>query len=223
MAKRFAAGASLPTLDAHFSWKAIFDEARKHSLYSESAADLAPTVRLFHAAAQGVDQNDILAQMLAADTHVGLEGDMLVKADRMTMATSLEGRVPLLDHPLVELVASLPSRFKMKGMTTKVLLRRAMQNRLPQQTSRGAKKGFNVPIPSWLVGPLREMVHDTLSSKRISESGWFRPDAVSELIRAHEARERDHSRDIWTLLMFQTWYDRIATTEPEAIQRRRVS
>ena len=123
----------------------------------------------------------------------------------------------------VELVASLPSRFKMHGTKTKVLLRKAMASRLPTQTTRGAKRGFNVPIPSWLVGPLRDMVHDTFSTRRIRETGWFRPDVVTELVRAHEARERDHSRDIWTLLMFQTWYDHVASAASEAVQRRRVS
>ena len=98
----------------------------------------------------------------------------------------------------------------MKGMTTKVLLRRAVADRLPPQTAGGPKKGFNVPIPSWLLGPLRERVHDTLAPSRIAAAGLFRPEAVTELIRAHEARERDCSRDLWTLLMFQTWYDRLA-------------
>lgn len=209
MAKRFAAGASSPPLEAHFSWKAIFDEERKRMLYREPDPGLRPTVRLYGEAAAGIPERDLLARLLAVDTHLGLEGDMLVKADRMTMATSLEGRVPLLDHPLVERVASIPSRFKMRGMTTKVLLRRAMADRLPRQTSGGAKKGFNVPIPGWLVGPLRERVHDTLAPSRIAATGIFRPEVVSELIRAHEARERDCSRDLWTLLMFQTWHDRL--------------
>ncbi|MFM8411175.1 MAG: asparagine synthase-related protein, partial [Alphaproteobacteria bacterium] len=210
MAKRFAAGASSPPLEAHFSWKAIFDEERKRWLYREPPAGLRPTVRLYDEAATGIPEDDLLSRLLAVDTHLGLEGDMLVKADRMTMATSLEGRVPLLDHPLVERVASIPSRFKMKGLTTKVLLRRAVADRLPPRTTGGPKKGFNVPIPSWLLGPLRERVHDTLSPSRIAATGLFRPEAVSELIRAHEARERDCSRDLWTLLMFQTWHDRLA-------------
>jgi asparagine synthase (glutamine-hydrolysing) len=221
-AKRFAAGASLPPLAAHFSWKAIFDEERKRDLYREAPAELEPTVRLYEAAAAGVDPGDLLSRLLAVDTHVGLEGDMLVKADRMTMATSLEGRVPLLDHPLVELVASLPSRFKMRGLTTKVLLRRAMADRLPRETTGGPKQGFNVPIPSWIVGPLRELVHDTLSPHRIEATGLFRAEAVSELIRAHEARERDCSRDIWTLLMLQVWHDTVASAAPNSVERRRV-
>lgn len=208
MAKRFVAGASNDAVDAHFSWKAIFDEASKQALYREPRA-LGPTVRLYHEAVAGIDPQDLLARLLMIDTKLGLEGDMLVKADRMSMASSLEGRVPLLDHPLVEMVASIPSRFKMKGMKTKVLLRAAMADVLPAETTQGPKQGFNVPIPSWLTGPLREMVHDTLSPSRIAATGIFRSEPIQELIRAHEKLERDHSRDIWTLLMFQTWYDRI--------------
>ncbi len=209
MAKRFTAGADRDPTDAHFSWKAIFDEDAKRALYREARESLAPTVRLYHQAASSVPDDDLLARLLAIDTHVGLEGDMLVKADRMTMATSLEGRVPLLDHPLVELVASIPSRFQMKGMKTKVLLREAMRDRLPRLTTQGPKQGFNVPIPSWLTGPLRELVRDTLSPARITAAGLFRPGPVQELIREHEAHVRDHSRNIWTLLMFQAWYERI--------------
>jgi asparagine synthase (glutamine-hydrolysing) len=210
MAKRFVRGAEQPALASHLAWKAIFDETRKSSLYADPATELEPTLRLFERAAQGIPEKDVLAQLLAADTKVGLEGDMLVKADRMTMATSLEGRVPLLDHPLVELAASVPSRWKMKGMTKKYLLRKAMAPMLPHETLHGPKQGFNVPIPSWLVGPLRERVHDTLAAERVKATGLFQPEIVQDLIRAHEAKEMDYSRDIWTLLMFQTWHDSIA-------------
>ncbi|HEY8517992.1 MAG TPA: asparagine synthase (glutamine-hydrolyzing) [Candidatus Binatia bacterium] len=218
MAKRFVAGATRNDIEAHFSWKAIFDEPAKRALYRELDETLEPTVRLYHQVAARIEPNDLLARLLAIDTHIGLEGDMLVKADRMTMATSLEGRVPLLDHPLVETVASIPSRLKMKGLKTKVLLREAMKDVLPQQTAKGPKQGFNVPIPSWLTGPLRSLVRDTLAPSRIKATGLFRPEPVQALIEAHERRERDHSRDIWTLLMFQAWHDRIAqstgATEP---------
>lgn len=220
-AKRFAAGASLPPLAAHFSWKVIFDEEAKRGLYSTLPPGLLPTFRLFEGATEGVDPDDLISRLLAVDTHLGLEGDMLVKADRMTMAASLEGRVPLLDHPLVERVASIPSRFKMHGTKTKVLLRRAFADRLPQMTTGGPKQGFNVPIPSWLVGPLRELLHDTLSPRRIAATGLFRPDAVDALVRAHEARERDCSRDLWNLLMFQVWHDRIAAAPAPSIDYRR--
>ena len=207
MAKRFVAGADRDPLEAHLSWKAILDEDAKHEVYSTPPAGVEDTLRLYQDAVAGVDSKDLLAQLLAIDTKVGLESDMLVKADRMTMAVSLEGRVPLLDHPLVELVASIPSQLKMKRQQKKFLLRKAMEDRLPYETLHGPKQGFNVPIPSWLVGPLRERVHDTLSADRLKSGGFFDPEAVQKLIRAHEAKEHDHSRDIWTLLMFQSWYD----------------
>lgn len=210
MAKRFAAGAALNPLEAHLAWKAILDEAAKADLYQEPASALEPTARLFHAAAATAPAGDLLAMLLAADTAIGLEGDMLVKADRMTMAVSLEGRVPLLDHRLVEFVARVPSALKMKRFRKKYLLKRAMADRLPTLTTRGPKRGFNVPIPSWLVGPLRPLVRDVLSPRRVAATGLFRPEVVEERIRAHEARERDFSRDIWTLLMFQCWHDALA-------------
>jgi asparagine synthase (glutamine-hydrolysing) len=211
MAKRFAAGASLDSIAAHLSWKAIFDENAKASLYREWPVGVEPTLRLFEGAAAAAGPRDLLGQLLAIDTLIGLEGDMLVKADRMTMATSLEGRVPLLDHPLVEFLARVPSRLKMKGFTKKYLLKQAMQPRLPRLTTQGPKQGFNVPIPIWLLGPLRERVHDVLAPARVARAGFFRPEAVQQRIADHEARRRDFSRDVWTLLMFQSWYDDLAT------------
>ena len=183
-------------------------------MYASPPAGVDETLRLYREAASDVDPKDLLAQLLAIDTRIGLESDMLVKADRMTMAVSLEGRVPLLDHPLVELVARIPSRLKMKRQQKKFLLRKAMEDRLPHETLHGPKQGFNVPIPSWIVGPLRERVRDTLAPERIRQTGFFDPDAVQRLIRAHESKERDHSRDIWTLLMFQTWYDALSQSTP---------
>lgn len=214
MAKRFVAGADRDPLEAHLSWKAILDEDAKREVYAAPPEGVEETLRLYQEAARDVDDRDLLAKLLAIDTKIGLESDMLVKADRMTMATSLEGRVPLLDHPLVELVARIPSALKMKRQTKKYLLRKAMEDRLPHETLHGPKQGFNVPIPSWLVGPLRERVHDTLAPERLRAGGFFDPDAVGRLIRAHEAKESDHSRDIWTLLMFQSWYDALGQSAP---------
>ncbi len=212
MARRFASGAqgSGDELAMHLAWKAIFDEAAKDALYVDGSAGLAPTLRLFESASSDIDPDDLLARMLATDTRVGLEGDMLVKADRMTMAVSLEGRVPLLDHPLVEFMARVPSRLKMKGFEKKYLLRRVMRPRLPRETLDGPKQGFNVPIPAWLLGPLREFMHDTLAPERVRAVGLFQPEVVSRLIADHENRVRDASRDIWTLLMFQSWFDGIS-------------
>lgn len=214
MAKRFASGASLDSLAAHLSWKAIFDEEAKRELYRDDPTGLEPTLRLFTAAAHEGKASDLLSKLLAIDTLVGLEGDMLVKADRMTMATSLEGRVPLLDHPLVELMARVPSKLKMKGFTKKYLLKKAVQERLPSLTTKGPKQGFNVPIPIWLLGPLRERVHDVLAPARLARAGIFRPEVVAQTIRDHEERRRDRSRDVWTLLMFQSWYDELAAVSP---------
>lgn len=222
MAKRFVAGADRDPLEAHLSWKAILDEDAKREVYARPPEGVQDTLRLYREAAENVDPRDLLAQLLAIDTKVGLESDMLVKADRMTMATSLEGRVPLLDHPLVELVASIPSHLKMKRQTKKYLLRKAMEERLPYETLHGPKQGFNVPIPSWLVGPLRERVHDTLSPERLRSGGFFDPEAVQQLIRAHEAKEHDNSRAIWTLLMFQSWYDALNQSNPAEARPRLV-
>ena len=130
---------------------------------------------------------------------------MLTKVDRVTMAHALEARVPLLDHQLVEYMAGVPSELKLKGFNKKYLLKRAMQKRLPRNVIRGPKRGFNVPMPGWLARDLQEFVRDTLSPERIAANGVFRPEAVTRLIDEHTRQERDHSRNLWTLIVLEHW------------------
>jgi asparagine synthase (glutamine-hydrolysing) len=141
------------------------------------------------------------------DLQIYLPDDLLVKADRMSMANSLEVRVPFLDHRVVEFAASIPSRLKIRGLTKKYILRQTMSRQLPTQVLKGKKRGFNVPLPIWLRHELRDFVHDILSPKRIKETGFFKPEAVAALIRDHESRHADFSRNIWGLLVLMCWYE----------------
>ena len=136
-----------------------------------------------------------------------LEGDILQKVDRASMASSLEVRVPLLNHVLVEWATRLPHDQKLRGFTTKYLFRNAMRRILPPEITDRKKKGFNMPVAKWLAGPLRDLTEDTLSERRLREHGFFRPQAVRRLLNEHYARQKDNRKLLWTLLIYQLWHD----------------
>src|SRR5678809_581601 len=113
------------------------------------------------------------------------------------MANSLETRSPLLDHRLVEFCAALPSSYKLRGRTSKVLLRRLMQDRLPPAILTRPKMGFGVPVGEWLRGDLRPLLEDALLSSRATQRGLFQPRAVRDLVDEHVSRRADRTAHIW--------------------------
>jgi asparagine synthase (glutamine-hydrolysing) len=211
-AKRFIEGAMLPPAMAHYCWKVIFAEDAKATLYAKDMDGLIEPVALYRDIYDDCDAQDALTKLQHVDLQVYLPDDILVKADRMSMANSLEVRVPFVDHRIVEFAASLPSWLKIRGLNKKYILKRTMAPHLPRQILTGKKRGFNVPIPFWLRNELRELVHDTLSPRRIKEAGFFNPEAVSALIRDHEQMRADLSRNIWGLLVFMLWYEEYSNT-----------
>jgi asparagine synthase (glutamine-hydrolysing) len=218
-AKRFVTGAYLPPAAGHLWWKTILDEDAKAALYADGVAgDVQPTVRLFEPLFAESD-GDELDRLQYLDANLYLPADILVKVDRMSMLHSLEGRVPFLDRSMVELSRRIPSRLRLRGMTTKYLLRRAMADRLPPSVVNGKKRGFNVPMPSWLTGGLRDFTRDVLSPQRLRRQGLFKPAAVERLVSDHLARRLDHSRAIWTLLVLSVWHDEMLRDVPPAPQR----
>jgi asparagine synthase (glutamine-hydrolysing) len=148
--------------------------------------------------------------MLYVDMKVQLVDDMLTKVDRMSMAHSLEVRVPLLDQRLVEFMAQLPGTMKMRGLTLKFLLKRLARRILPREVLSRPKAGFTIPVAGWIRTDLRDMVHDCLSRERVVAQGLFDAGAIEALLRDHWRGERNHSHNIWNLLMFSLWYDRYA-------------
>jgi asparagine synthase (glutamine-hydrolysing) len=153
-------------------------------------------------------------QLLYWDMKMYLEGDILQKVDRASMACSLEVRVPLLNHLLVEWATSLPHDHKLRSFTTKYLFRKALRRVLPPEITNRKKKGFNMPVAKWLVGPLRELVEDTLSESRLRSDGFFQPAAVRQLLDEHYSRRKDNRKLIWTLLIFQLWHDALTKPRP---------
>jgi asparagine synthase (glutamine-hydrolysing) len=147
-----------------------------------------------------------LDRMLDLDLKLWLSDDLLMKMDKMSMAASVEARVPLLDHPLVEWAARLPDRFKVRGLQGKVLLKRLARRRLPAEVVDRPKVGFTVPLSPWFRGPLRELVADTLLSATALGRGYFEPVTLRRYVDDHLEGRRDRARELWTLLTLELWH-----------------
>jgi asparagine synthase (glutamine-hydrolysing) len=143
--------------------------------------------------------------MLYIDTKTWLPDDLLIKADKMTMANSLELRVPLLDHKVLEFAASLPSNMKVHGFTTKYVAKRALANRVPRPILERRKVGFPVPYESWLRKELRSWVHDVLFDRTTTNRGYFSTPAVRELL-ARDAASSGYSKEVFSLVTLELWH-----------------
>ena len=209
--RRFMAGATLDPLAAHYSWKASLSEDAKRTLYRPGTAHgLRASVDLLRHHFDAHATDDLLNKLLYVDVKVQLVDDMLTKVDRMSMAHSLEVRVPLLDTRLVEFMARLPSDLKVRRLALEYLLKRVAAELLPKEILKRPKAGFTVPIASWIKADLRDMVGDYLSPAVVARQGLFDPGGVTRLLEAHWRGRRNHSHNIWALFMFSLWYERYA-------------
>ena len=152
--------------------------------------------------------DDQITKLQYLDLKLYLQESILVKVDRASMACSLEVRAPFLDHELVEFVMSLPSKFKLKGFTSKNILKKAMKNWLPDEVIRRPKKGFGVPIAKWVKGPLNPLFRELLASDRVGREGFFNPEYVTRLLQDHLLNKRDNRKQLWTLLVWELWVNR---------------
>lgn len=206
--RRFLRDYELPPVVRHHRWLGSFTPEEKAWLLGPLAQESQEEVTdLVESHAHQAHTQDPLNQVLYCDLKLYLEGDILVKVDRASMANSLEVRVPLLNRLLVEYAAHLPHSFKLRGLTTKFLLRQALKGILPDSILRRGKKGFNAPVAKWFAGPLKPLLEELLSPRRLKQQGLFQADYVASLIKEHQARQRDHRKLLWTLLAFQMWYD----------------
>jgi asparagine synthase (glutamine-hydrolysing) len=211
VAKRFVAAAAHPREIRHALWLGSFAPAERDALLTPAvrealgADDPFGDVARLLAPARHVAPLD---RLLYLDTKLYLENDILAKVDRASMACSLEVRVPLLDHHVVELVAAFAPRLKLRGFTTKYVLKRAMRGLLPPETIARRKKGFGIPVARWLNGELRGLVDDALDAGRLRAQGLFEPAAVGRLVAEHRAGTHDHRKPLYTLLAFQLWAGR---------------
>lgn len=212
--RRFVEHARLDPLAAHGSWRIIFSEEMKERLYADQAAERHDSLELLRGYFDEYPHNDALNRFMYVDTKVSLVDDMLTKVDRMSMAHSLEVRVPLLDHRLVEWMSQVPSNLKVRGLNLKYLLKHVARDLLPSSIVDRRKAGFHVPIPGWIKHELRPLVEEQLEESTVIRQGVFDPAYVRGLLADHRAGRNNYSRNIWGLLMFSLWYDRYVEGVP---------
>ena len=196
------------SVEAYFHSMSFVSDDMRSMLYSGSLKSKlggydASDVFLRHAAKAETD--DPLALIQYIDLHTYLVGDINTKVDRASMAHSLEVREPLMDHQLVEWMATLPSSLKLRGSEGKFLLKKAMEPQLSDDILYRPKMGFAVPLARWFRGPLRKRVRDALTGGRMADTGLFNSGAIEKILQQHESGMRDHSTPLWTLLMFDAF------------------
>ena len=204
--RRFANAAGRPRQERLVAWAGVFDDDLERLVGAGSGRNATRIDRCHHLQdLGGVHGATPLNQLLAANFHSYLHDDLLVKADRMSMANSLEARAPFLDRALMEYVSGLPDHYKLDGRTTKAILREAFADLIPDPVQRGAKKGFGVPLDAWFRGDLQDYVRDTLLAPAARLRAYVDQDYVRQLVASHLDRRANHGHRLWTLLTFERW------------------
>jgi asparagine synthase (glutamine-hydrolysing) len=148
----------------------------------------------------------VLDAMLLTDQMTYLPNDLLVKVDIASMAVSLEARSPFLDHHVIEFAASLPQNLKLRGLTSKYLLKKVLRKLLPSENLNRRKMGFGVPVGHWFRGKMQPFLREVILSDKALRRGLFKPEWVRQLTELHTRGERDYSQQLWTLLMLELWF-----------------
>src|SRR4051812_39565504 len=210
-AQRFLDAASLSPVQRYLRWVSAFDEQAKLNIYSENFRhetarfSTAGFLEPWFAQANGAG---IVDASLLTDTMTYLPNDLLVKMDIASMAVSLEARSPFLDHHLMEFAASLPEHLKLRGMTTKYLLKRVLKRFVPEENLTRAKMGFGIPVGHWFRGSMQNFLRETLLSDRALSRGLFDRDKVRQMVEQHVQHKIDHDHRLWSLLMLELWFNR---------------
>ena len=198
--------ADLPSL--YFDNYAVFGRDRQQQLLSREMANRVTGVDPYATIRDYMTRSDartILDQLLYADTKTYLH-ELLMKQDQMSMAASIESRVPFLDHPLMEYAARLPQAMKLRGLTTKYVLRRAMQGVLPEAILTRRKMGFPVPIGRWFAGEYRRVLDEFVLGSRAARRGLFNAEYVRRLVDEHVRGEGAHAERLWALVNTEIWH-----------------
>jgi len=207
--KRFLAGRGVPVQARHHRWLGSFLPEEKETLLQEWVKPaLFDTYAAAYRHGKESGVRETLNEILYTDLKMYLEGDILYKTDRASMAASLEVRVPLLNRDLVEFAMQLPNSLKLHRLTSKFLLKKAAAPLLPSSIIQRPKKGFNMPVAHWLNGPLQDLLYQMLSPNELQKHSFFSQNVIDQLLREHRDQKKDHRKLLWTLLMFQLWFSR---------------
>ncbi|HEY5883715.1 MAG TPA: asparagine synthase (glutamine-hydrolyzing) [Pyrinomonadaceae bacterium] len=205
---------SLDPIDRYLDSVSVFTGLNKNLLYTH---DFRGTLRggdqmssFFNELSDNVKTSGPLDSLLYIDSKTYLPGDILTKVDRASMAVSLEARVPLLDHKLIEFVTRIPAGMKIVGSETKHVFKQAIADLIPTEILNRPKQGFGVPIEQWINRQLRNRIRDTLNDPRTLQRGYVSRNHVEVLLKEHENGRRDHSMALWSLLMLELWHRNFA-------------
>ena len=207
------------SVEAYFHTMSQVRSPLRQQLYSDGfRRELAgyDAIEVMRRHAERAPTDDPLAQIQYIDLKTYLVGDINTKVDRASMAHSLEVREPLMDHPLVEWMATLPSSLKIRGTEQKWLLKKAMEPHVPHDVMYRPKMGFAIPVAEWFRGPLAGRVKSSLLGQRLSDTGLFDRDTLKRLVDQHQSGMRDHSTAIWTVLMFDAFLKNVVDAEDRA-------
>jgi asparagine synthase (glutamine-hydrolysing) len=202
--------------DIYFDNFSVFSRAMQQRLFTGEAREQMSQSDPYRTSLDLVgnaESDSMLDQLLGADLKTYLQ-ELLMKQDQMSMAASLESRVPFLDHKLVEFAAALPVKMKLRGLTTKYILRKAMRGRLPKEILTRRKMGFPVPLGAWLRGPFSYVIDEYVLGARALERGIFNHGFVREIVSRHKSGE-NHAERLWMLINFEIWQRRFIDDEVE--------
>jgi len=191
----------------YFDNFAVFGRAMQHDLLTRETRERAGAVDPYAGVRSHLERTDaetLLNQLLYADTKTYLH-ELLMKQDQMSMAASIESRVPFLDHKLVEFTARLPERMKLRGLTTKYILRRSMKDVLPEQILSRSKMGFPVPVGAWFRGQYKSVIDEYVLGERARARGLFDSSYVRSLVERHQHGGENHSERLWALVNVEMW------------------
>jgi len=208
-ARRFLGVVGLPRDQRYLKWTSAIDEQLKSKLCADDSLHQSGrphTVEYLEKWFAGNGSIDVVDRSLMADTACYLPNDLLVKVDIASMAVSLEARSPFLDHHLMEFAAALPARYKLRRLTTKYLLKKALRGLIPSANLTRPKMGFGVPIGLWLRRELRDLLKETILSERAARRGYFNQEVVRHLVDQHQSGRRDYAHQVWTMLMLELWH-----------------
>ncbi|HSS20824.1 MAG TPA: asparagine synthase (glutamine-hydrolyzing) [Pyrinomonadaceae bacterium] len=207
--------------DIYFDNFAVFSRGVQQRLLTQQTLERAGTInpyRVMNEVLSQTDSSSMLNQLLNVDMKTYLH-ELLMKQDQMSMAASIESRVPFLDHKLVEFSAALPERMKLRGATTKYILRESMRGLLPDAIINRPKMGFPVPVGAWFRGAFRDVIDEYVLSERSLSRGIFEPAFVRELVKRHQDAGEDHSERLWALVNFEIWQRRFFDFERPSVRR----
>lgn len=200
--------------EIYFDNFSVFSRAMQPDLFSAETRERMTISEPYYNSINSFNDTDarsLLDRLLAVDLKTYLH-ELLMKQDQMSMAASIESRVPFLDHKFVEFAAKLPAKMKLRGLTTKYILRRAMKNRLPKEILSRRKMGFPVPVGAWLRGKFKSVIDEYVLDERTMSRGIFNADWVRHLVARHQSGE-DHAERLWMLINFEIWQRRFLDGE----------